>query len=90
MKITTLKRPDLFIDEQAQGDFAMMKHEHYFKPAENGTIMIDQFRFESRKGFFGKIFNQLFLTRYMTKLLEERNAVIKKIAESSQWKQYLS
>ena len=68
----------------------MMKHEHYFKAVENGTIMIDQFQFESPKGIFGKIVNQLFLIKYMTRLLEERNAVIKKVAESNLWKQYLS
>ena len=90
VKITKLQKPDLFIDEQVKGDFVMMKHEHYFKTVENGTIMIDQFRFESSKGFLGKIANQLFLTKYMTRLLEERNAVIKKVAESNQWKQYLS
>ena len=90
VKLTKLQKPDLFIDEQVKGDFVMMKHEHYFKPVENGTIMIDQFQFESPKGFLGNIVNKLFLTRYMTRLLEERNAVIKKVAESSQWKQYLS
>src|SRR4030095_2516758 len=50
VKITKLQKPDLFIDEQVKGDFVMMKHEHYFKSVENGTIMIDQFRFESPKG----------------------------------------
>jgi len=90
VKITKMQRPDFFIDEQVKGDFVMMKHEHYFKAAENGTIMIDQFQFESPKGSIGRIVNQLFLTKYMTRLLEERNAVIKKVAESNQWKQYLS
>ena len=51
IKVTQLRQPDFFVDEQVKGDFAMMKHEHYFKVVENGTIMIDQFHFESPKGF---------------------------------------
>ena len=89
VKLTELKRPDYFADEQVTGDFALMKHEHYFKSAENGTIMIDQFRFETKYGFWGRLVNQFYLEKYMTRLLAERNAVIKKIAESNQWKQFL-
>lgn len=87
--ITELKRPHLFIDEAVEGDFKKMKHEHYFKPIENGTIMIDQFYFESPYGTFGKWFNTLYLTKYMERLLTERNRTIKQIAESNQWKHYL-
>src|SRR6266404_9747518 len=46
-KITAMQKPDMFIDEQLQGDFKMMKHEHHFKPCDNGTIVIDLFYFES-------------------------------------------
>jgi len=45
MKITKIQGPEFFVDEQEEGDFKMMKHEHYFKSIENGTIMIDQFHF---------------------------------------------
>ena len=32
VKITDMKMPDQFTDEQVEGDFKMMKHEHHFKP----------------------------------------------------------
>ena len=48
----------MFTDEQVKGDFKMMKHEHHFKPCENGTIMIDLFHFESPYGAIGKIVQQ--------------------------------
>lgn len=89
VKLTKLKSPEYFIDEQEHGDFASMKHEHYFKPVENGTIMIDQFRFEM-KGFIGRLAASVYLEKYLTRLLTKRNELIKKIAESNQWKQYLS
>src|SRR5690606_20329002 len=85
VKITGLQKPDFFIDEQVKGDFLMMKHEHYFKHAENGTIMIDQFRYEV-KGIFGKWINRIYLEKYIRKLLEERNAFIKNVAEGNLWK----
>ena len=90
IKITEMKKPEMFTDEQAQGDFKMMKHEHFFKPCDNGTIVIDLFHFESRYGTFGRWFNSLFLTRYMRKLLEQRNRTIKEFAESDKWKKLLA
>src|SRR4249920_660303 len=45
-KITEMKKPMVFVDEQSQGDFKMLKHEHHFKSCDNGTIMIDVVQFE--------------------------------------------
>lgn len=90
VKMTSIHRPDYFIDEQEQGDFKMLKHEHYFKTAENGTIMIDQFHFETAFGFFGKFLNRIYLEKYMTRLLNERNQLIKQVAEGNLWTQYLN
>jgi ligand-binding SRPBCC domain-containing protein len=89
VKISELKRGDMFIDEQMQGDFKMMKHEHYFKPCDNGTIMIDLFHFETPYGMLGRWFNALYLTRYMRKLLEQRNKTIREYAESDKWRKLL-
>lgn len=90
IKITKFHAPEYFIDEQVEGDFKIMKHEHYFKPIDNGTIMIDQFHFETPRGVIGKLINTFYLEKYMTQLLKERNALIKEAAEGNLWKQYLS
>lgn len=89
IKITKIQRPEYFVDEQVEGDFKMLKHEHFFKPAQNGTIMIDQFHFETPYGFIGKLINKLYLEKYMTKLLSHRNQTIKEAAEGNLWNQYL-
>ena len=89
VKITEMKKPLRFTDEQLQGDFKMMKHEHYFKPCDNGTIVIDLFHFESPYGMLGQWFNNLYLTKYLRKLLEQRNKTIKEYAESERWKKLL-
>lgn len=86
VKITEMSRPAGFVDEQMEGDFKMMKHEHHFKPCDNGTILIDLFHYESPFGVMGRWLNTLFLTRYMKKLLEHRNKMIKEFAETGKWK----
>lgn len=88
-KITSMKKPEMFVDEQLEGDFKELKHEHHFKPCENGTIMIDLFEFETPYGAVGKLFNRAYFIRYMRKLLEQRNKTIKEIAESDKWKKFL-
>src|SRR5436190_19904999 len=77
VRITEMQKHLRFIDEQSEGSFKEMKHEHHFKPCENGTIMIDLFQFESPYGTVGKWFNTFYLTRYVRKLLQQRNKVIK-------------
>lgn len=89
VKLTEAEPPGFFADEMTEGDFKKMRHEHAFTPVETGTLMTDRFLFESPFGRIGQFANFFFLKNYMTRLLKERNSVIKKIAESNQAKQYL-
>jgi ligand-binding SRPBCC domain-containing protein len=89
-KITEMKSPDFFIDEMIKGDFKSFDHEHHFKTAANGTIVIDIIHFETPYGIIGKLANSLFLTSYLEKLLAKRNEVIKEYAETQKWKTILS
>lgn len=89
VKVTALTAPHSFVDELVKGDFTALKHEHYFKPCENGTFIIDHFYFETPYGALGTLLNRLYLTRYMRRLLEARNETIRQVAESNQWKHYL-
>ena len=89
VKITDMQRPDHFTNEQVQGDFRTMKHEHHFKACENGTIVIDVFYFEIPYGWMGRLFSRFYLTTYIKKLLEQRNKFIKEFAESEKWKMLL-
>lgn len=89
-KITDMKPPHSFVDEMVEGDFRSMKHEHHFKPVANGTFMIDILVFESPWGGIGRLVNRFFLTRYMYKMLEQRNKIIKEYAESDKWKHVLN
>ncbi len=88
-KITQFHFPTHFRDEQVKGAFKSFTHDHYFNPVNDGTEMKDVFTFESPFGIFGKIFNSLVLTKYMTKFLRQRNDFIKKVATSGEWKAFL-
>jgi ligand-binding SRPBCC domain-containing protein len=89
-KITEMKNPDFFIDEMIKGDFKSFNHQHHFKAAANGTIMIDLLNFETPYGIFGKIVNTIFLKSYIEKFLIKRNEVIKEYAETQKWKAILN
>jgi ligand-binding SRPBCC domain-containing protein len=89
-EIIDMKKPDMFVDAQVKGDFKMMKHIHHFKPCDNGTIMIDVVEFEAPYGGVGKLFNKLYLTTYLKKLIIQRNKVLKECAETDKWRKFLS
>ena len=86
-KITEYNYSNNFTDEMVKGAFENFKHQHIFTKEENGTLMTDIFDYKSPLMFLGKIADYLFLKRYMTKLLEERNQIIKEFAESDRWKE---
>ena len=79
-RVTVLNQPDYFVDEMVSGAFKWFRHEHHFSRVDDRTLMKDIFIFESPLGIIGKLFNNLVLTAYMTKLLKERNKVIKEAA----------
>ena len=89
VKITAYNRPDYFIDEMVSGPFKHFRHEHRFILQNEGTLMVDVFEYTSPFGFPGKLFDMIILKRYMEKLLQKRNLVIKDFAETHKWKNIL-
>lgn len=88
-RIPEMRRPHYFIDEMTKGAFRSLWHLHSFRRDDNKTIMLDEFRYDVPLGVVGVVFNIVFLKRYMTGILEERNRVIKEAAESDQWRMIL-
>jgi len=89
-KITAFNRPISFTDEMISGAFKGFKHEHHFQDFNGETVMIDIFDYKSPLGILGKLADQLFLEKYMTALLTERNRIVKEYAESEKWKKVLN
>jgi ligand-binding SRPBCC domain-containing protein len=89
-KITAFERPAHFRDEQQQGPFRYLAHDHYFSVSGKTVIMKDIFKFQSPFGLIGKIFDKFVLVKYMRKLLVNRNAFIKYYSETGKWKAILN
>ncbi|AEU38701.1 SRPBCC family protein [Granulicella mallensis] len=93
--ITAFDSPRYFQDTMLRGAFRSMQHDHFFRkvqPADDGsprTEMTDEFRFAAPILEGGLLAEFFVLRRYMRNLLRERNAVIKRVAESDEWQQYL-
>lgn len=85
-QITEYRFPDYFADEMIQGIFKRFRHNHIFEyDSQNGiTTMTDVFDYESPLGWLGKLADVLFLERYMTNFLKERNRAIKEFAENTE------
>ena len=89
-RITAFNRPFHFRDEQIKGAFKSILHDHYFEQRGDDVLMKDVFNFESPLGILGDIANKVILTNYLTKLIIERNNIIKVFAETGKWKEVLS
>jgi ligand-binding SRPBCC domain-containing protein len=81
-EITACNSPFLFEDKMVSGPFHSFRHSHTFSENEKGTLMTDEFEYKSPLGLLGKLADLLFLERYMRKLLELRNSVLKLTAEA--------
>jgi membrane protease YdiL (CAAX protease family) len=51
--------------------------------------MQDELRFAAPLNFLGPLAERLVLRDYLLRFLAERNALIKQVAESEQWRRYL-
>jgi ligand-binding SRPBCC domain-containing protein len=88
-KITVYNRPFHFQDMMLKGAFKRFTHDHFFEPKDGKVLMRDVFDYDSPLWFLGKIADALVLKNYMKNLLTERNLLIKRIAESEDWRNFL-
>lgn len=89
-RITDLKKPSSFVQEQVKGDLGHFKHEHYFKTVQNGTLLIDMIDFDGPRDVLGKLIGKIYLKNYLVQFLEKRNKLIQQYAESEKWRAVLS
>ena len=82
-KITAFESPNYFTDEMVSGAFKRFKHEHIFTEDNGVVLMTDVFDYTSPYGTLGRIADYLFLEKYMTNLLAERNRIVKVFAEDT-------
>jgi ligand-binding SRPBCC domain-containing protein len=88
-KITAFDRPRYFRDSMVSGVFKRFDHDHYFEEIGGRTLVRDIFDYDSPLGILGQIADWLLVETHMRTMLEERNELIKRIAESDDWRRFL-
>jgi ligand-binding SRPBCC domain-containing protein len=78
-----------FRDVMVHGSFLRFEHEHHFAVMDDGTRMRDEIRFAAPYGLLGRIIGRLLLRRHLITMLKRRNAFLKRVAESEEWRRYL-
>ena len=81
VEIIEFDKPNLFVDVMSDGIFKHMKHTHRFTSIRRGTRMVDEFEFASSLGWLGKLVDALYLKRYLTNFLINKNKELKMTAE---------
>lgn len=89
MEMMEIKRPDFYRDEMRKDFFEFFRHEHYFKGIDNGTIMIDQIKYQLPHGVIGRLINKTCAEKEILDYLDERNNIIKGYAEGNNWRAIL-
>ena len=88
-KVVRYEAPEFFRDVMTKGLFRSFEHDHHFKEVAGETVMQDELRFAAPLNFLGALAERLVLRDYLLRFLAERNALIKQVAESEQWRRYL-
>jgi len=80
----------MFTDEMISGAFKELRHVHRLRAiSESQTQMDDELYILAPLGLLGRLAEITFLNAYMKRFLESRNQILKEIAESDRWMQYL-
>jgi len=89
-RITAYDRPKHFRDRMVRGPLARLDHSHEFAAdRQGGTAMHDVFDFAAPAGPLGRVVEVLFLNAYFKRFLKKRNQILKTVAESDAWRQFI-
>lgn len=89
-KVTAFDAPRYFRDSMVKGAFKRFDHDHYFEESNGKTVIRDVFDFDSPLGILGEIADWIIVESHLKTMLEERNALIKRIAEGDDWRKFLN
>jgi ligand-binding SRPBCC domain-containing protein len=87
--IEKLRPHSYYRDVMIAGPFQHFEHDHHFARMDDGTRMRDEIRFSASGGILGRLRTRMFLRKQLKAFLAERNALIKRLAESEDWHKYL-
>jgi ligand-binding SRPBCC domain-containing protein len=89
-RILAFDRPRHFRDSMVRGVFRRFDHDHWFEQRGQTTVVRDVFDYTSPGGLLGRIADRLLVERHMRDFLQHRMAVIRDVAESERWQQFVA
>jgi ligand-binding SRPBCC domain-containing protein len=88
--IEDFREPVFFRDRMMAGRFASFEHDHSFRDEGDGRVLLrDEIRFTMRLGWLGHVTGRWMLVPHIQGLMRRRFALLKRIAESDEWRRYL-
>lgn len=88
--IDEYERPIYFRDVMVKGAFKDYQHQHYLEQTGEFTVMRDVVTVFAPLGLLGRLAEAIYIKSFLTQILNSRNEVLKRVAESDEWKTYLS
>ena len=87
--ISEYEPPFHFQDRMLEGRFSSFAHDHRFHQLADGVRFEDEVRFTMPLSWPGRVVGQVLLVPHIRRLLRERFAMLKGIAESEAWREYV-
>jgi ligand-binding SRPBCC domain-containing protein len=88
-RITKYERPFHFQDVMVEGIFRKFEHDHWFTESNGMTTMRDVIEVVAPKWAAACIVGPWIMASYLRRLIVQRNAFLKHVAESDRCKQFL-
>ena len=86
--ITDYEPPNIFVDQQIKGPYAMWHHTHTFHKVKGGVEIKDRVVYSIPFGFLGRLLNYLWIKRDLNNIFLHRKKVIDKLFENNDYKSY--
>jgi ligand-binding SRPBCC domain-containing protein len=86
--ITRYEPPVFFQDTMERGRFKRYQHDHHFFFMDGRTVLNDKIRFTLPLSWLGRLVARTILVPYISRALRRRMKLLKKVAESQEWRKY--
>ncbi len=88
--ITRCEPPVFFQDTMGRGRFSGFQHDHSFVEIDGCTQLSDKVRFSLPFGWVGSQVGRYLIVPYVSGLLRRRMELLKRVAESVEWREYIA
>lgn len=78
-EITSVSRPDSFVDYQLSGPYSVWHHQHHFEETPDGVLMTDIVTYKLPFGKIGELFAGSLVKRKIASIFDHRKKVIEEI-----------